>query len=150
MSMESRLKTAVIAGSIAAVLIGLSVVGLLAYRARFSPAVPVPNAPTTPPPTSATGTPVASPRPDGGKAAPSGQVGVTGIKDRTPDFTHGPDADKDGLTDSAEALYGTDPHKADTDGDGFADGQEVLVYGSDPLKKESTPATIEGHEKFKL
>lgn len=35
------------------------------------------------------------------------------------------DSDKDGLTDSQEAYYGTDPHNPDTDGDGYPDGLEV-------------------------
>ncbi len=43
------------------------------------------------------------------------------------------DSDNDGLTDSEEALYGTDPRKPDTDGDGYVDGVEVAnLY--DPLK----------------
>ncbi len=35
------------------------------------------------------------------------------------------DTDQDGLTDVEEALYTTDSKKADTDGDGYLDGQEV-------------------------
>jgi lipoprotein-anchoring transpeptidase ErfK/SrfK len=36
------------------------------------------------------------------------------------------DQDKDGLADEQEvAIYGTDPTVADTDGDGFADGEEI-------------------------
>ncbi len=35
------------------------------------------------------------------------------------------DADLDNLTDADESLYGSDPRKADTDGDGFNDGDEV-------------------------
>ncbi|MBI4281247.1 hypothetical protein HY625_00315 [Candidatus Uhrbacteria bacterium] len=35
------------------------------------------------------------------------------------------DTDQDGLTDVEEAIYTTDPKKADTDGDGYLDGQEV-------------------------
>ena len=36
------------------------------------------------------------------------------------------DTDQDDLTDREEAkVYGTDPLKADTDGDGYADGEEV-------------------------
>ena len=34
------------------------------------------------------------------------------------------DADGDGLTDKAEANFGTDPNSADTDGDGLSDSQE--------------------------
>jgi lipoprotein-anchoring transpeptidase ErfK/SrfK len=44
------------------------------------------------------------------------------------------DADHDGLLDSDEiGIYHTDPSKADTDGDGFSDGEEVK-YSFDPNK----------------
>jgi hypothetical protein len=36
------------------------------------------------------------------------------------------DDDKDGLSNAEEAIFGTDPGKADTDGDGYLDGAEVL------------------------
>ncbi|MDD5527357.1 MAG: hypothetical protein PHO56_00030 [Patescibacteria group bacterium] len=36
------------------------------------------------------------------------------------------DSDNDGLSDAEEAIFGTDPNKADTDGDGYLDGAEVL------------------------
>lgn len=40
--------------------------------------------------------------------------------------TSSPDTDQDGLTDREEAkVYGTDPLKADTDGDGYPDGAEI-------------------------
>jgi hypothetical protein len=43
------------------------------------------------------------------------------------------DSDNDGLSDYDEIhVYGTDPYKADTDGDGRSDGEEVLA-GTDPL-----------------
>lgn len=35
------------------------------------------------------------------------------------------DPDKDGLTNSLEGFYGTDPNHPDTDGDGVSDGEEV-------------------------
>jgi hypothetical protein len=41
--------------------------------------------------------------------------------------------DGDGLLDVDEAAVGTDPLNWDTDGDGFGDGEEVLVMQSDPL-----------------
>ena len=44
------------------------------------------------------------------------------------------DSDSDGLSDSEEKIYGTDPFNPDTDGDGFTDGAEVKG-GYDPLKK---------------
>jgi hypothetical protein len=43
------------------------------------------------------------------------------------------DSDQDNLTDSEEALYGTDPKKKDTDGDSYSDGVEV-ESGFDPLR----------------
>lgn len=46
----------------------------------------------------------------------------------------GLDSDQDGLTNSEEALLGTDPNKTDSDGDGFADGSEVKS-SYDPAKK---------------
>ena len=42
------------------------------------------------------------------------------------------DPDHDGLTNLQEFQNGTDPHKADTDGDGLTDGQEVLMYHTNP------------------
>lgn len=52
------------------------------------------------------------------------------------------DKDSDGLPDDLESYYGTDPNKADTDADGFADGQEVFnnynPLGEGKLDKERT------------
>lgn len=49
----------------------------------------------------------------------------------------GGDVDGDGLADSAETLWGTDPENADTDGDRLTDGEEVNEYGTDPLNVDS-------------
>jgi hypothetical protein len=74
--------------------------------------------PTTVPPTAATTTiPPTSP--------------PTTVAPTVPPTTP-PDADADGLTDSEEAAYGTNPGAFDTDGDGLGDGDEVFVYGLDP------------------
>lgn len=172
--MDPRYKTLIIAGSLGAVLIGLIVVGALAYRTRFVPPPQETGAPssasTTPVkggslgtgtalqrgtpgttvPGATGGTSTGTPPGTSGGTAPSPQTGVSGVTDTTPDFTQGSDQDHDGLTDAAEAVYGTDPKNPDTDGDGYSDGDEVLKYGSDPKDKASTPATIEGHEKFNL
>jgi hypothetical protein len=43
------------------------------------------------------------------------------------------DSDQDGLSDSEEKTYGTDPQNRDTDGDGYTDGTEIKS-GYDPLK----------------
>lgn len=54
---------------------------------------------------------------------------------------HGPpvpgDADGDNITDTDEATYGTDPHNADTDGDGEMDGLETGFSNTDPLDPDS-------------
>ncbi len=48
------------------------------------------------------------------------------------------DTDGDGLTDYEEVTkYHTDPLKADTDGDGLSDGDEVMKYHTDPLKADT-------------
>lgn len=47
------------------------------------------------------------------------------------------DTDHDGLTDDEEYQYGTNPRKADTDGDGLLDGQEVKKYHTNPLKADT-------------
>jgi arylsulfatase B len=44
-----------------------------------------------------------------------------------------PDMDGDKLLDVEEAAIGTDTLNPDTDGDGYEDGHEVLVMGTDPL-----------------
>ncbi len=43
------------------------------------------------------------------------------------------DSDGDGLTNLEECALGTDPFEADTDGDGWSDGDEVDLLGTDPL-----------------
>ena len=44
-----------------------------------------------------------------------------------------PDMDGDALLDVEEESIGTDALNPDTDGDGFDDGEEVLLMGTDPL-----------------
>jgi predicted outer membrane repeat protein len=43
------------------------------------------------------------------------------------------DPDLDGLNNLQEYDNSTLPHKADTDGDGLLDGEEVIIYHTDPL-----------------
>lgn len=50
----------------------------------------------------------------------------------------GLDSDADGLADAAEASFGTDPAKADTDGDGHGDKTEI-INGYNPLGAGKLP-----------
>jgi hypothetical protein len=60
---------------------------------------------------------------------PSGNIGT----DTMSVNITGVDTDNDGLTDyDEENIHGTDPAKADTDGDGTNDGDEIAA-GTDPL-----------------
>ncbi|MBJ23571.1 MAG: hypothetical protein CMB64_02760 [Euryarchaeota archaeon] len=47
------------------------------------------------------------------------------------------DPDNDGLLNSEELSYGTDPNDADTDDDGLLDGIEVLTTFTDPLLNDT-------------
>jgi nitrous oxidase accessory protein NosD len=49
----------------------------------------------------------------------------------------GRDRDSDGLTNLQEYQHGTDPNKADTDGDGISDGDEVSVHATNPLNPDT-------------
>jgi len=52
-----------------------------------------------------------------------------------------PDMDGDKLLDTEEATLGTNPLSRDSDGDGFTDGNEVLVLRTDPLNaRDPKPA----------
>jgi hypothetical protein len=49
------------------------------------------------------------------------------------------DNDRDSLSDYWEPIIGTDPNKADTDGDGFSDAEEYFA-STDPLNPRSFPS----------
>ena len=55
------------------------------------------------------------------------------------------DSDNDGLSDSAERDYGSDPMLSDTDGDGFTDGDEVDA-GTSPTDINDIPMVDEEEE----
>ncbi len=57
------------------------------------------------------------------------------------------DQDFDGIPDSEEAKYKTDPASADTDGDGLTDWQEASIFLTDPLKADTDADTFtDGYE----
>lgn len=47
------------------------------------------------------------------------------------------DTDGDGIPDSREDVYETDPFEEDTDGDGLEDGEEIEEFGTDPTDDDS-------------
>ena len=49
------------------------------------------------------------------------------------------DEDGDGLPRAWEVYLGTNPNLADTDGDGYSDSEEVLIFNTDPLDPASKP-----------
>ena len=51
------------------------------------------------------------------------------------------DNDHDGLENGDEITRGTEPDIADTDGDGLIDGEEVKLYSTNPLDKDSDKDT---------
>lgn len=57
------------------------------------------------------------------------------------------DQDFDGIADTDEQAYKTDPTNSDTDGDGLTDWQEINIYKTDPLKNDSDGDTfMDGYE----
>ena len=50
-----------------------------------------------------------------------------------------PDMDRDDLLDVEEEAIGTDALNPDTDGDGFDDGEGVLLMETDPLDPTHPP-----------
>ena len=62
----------------------------------------------------------------------------------------GPDTDGDGLTDQEEEALGTDPEDPDEDGDELSDGDEVHIYGTDPLNDDSDDDGLLDGEEIEL
>ena len=53
------------------------------------------------------------------------------------------DSDSDGLPDTEEVSFETDPNNPDTDADGITDTYEIYVWSTDPLDFESSPSEDE-------
>lgn len=53
------------------------------------------------------------------------------------------DSDNDRVPDYLEAVFKTDPDKADTDGDGLSDYLEIYVLHTDPAKKDTDGNGVE-------
>ncbi|WP_174589869.1 hypothetical protein [Methanocella conradii] len=60
------------------------------------------------------------------------------------------DADRDGLTNTLEQAFGTDPLKYDTDGDGFSDGYEINTSHTNPLAKDSDNDGLDDGSEVKV
>ena len=56
--------------------------------------------------------------------------------------TDGTDTDGDGIPDSVEKVYGTNPYIADTDGDGINDKEDAKPVYTDNLISESSTTTL--------
>jgi hypothetical protein len=80
----------------------------------------------------------AAPRPGSGRhASPRSARGPGDRTARTADVRPHGDRDDDGLSDRDERRLGTNPNKADTDGDGLGDGEEAGSWHTDPLFQDS-------------
>ncbi len=53
------------------------------------------------------------------------------------------DTDKDGIYDWEEGLWGTNPKKSDTNGDGISDGEEIRILKNEIKEKNNTELDTE-------
>lgn len=60
------------------------------------------------------------------------------------------DPDGDGLDNLGEFQQATEPHLADSDGDGVGDGDEVLIHGSDPHLVDSDGDSLPDGQEVSL
>src|SRR5215217_1773245 len=59
------------------------------------------------------------------------------------------DLDADNYPDALEWDLGLDPNNPDTDGDGVADGDEIIIYGTEPTVADSDgDGVLDGEELF--
>lgn len=122
--------------------VGAGVYFLFFYSSPSTSSTPIvslaPESPLPPVRDTATGTAVVIPSPESSPAAtPTPVVGGGQVPSV---LLRASDRDHDDLTDAEEEALHTDPDRTDTDGDGYADGQE-LVNLYDPLAP--SPAMLE-------
>lgn len=60
------------------------------------------------------------------------------------------DADGDGIANGEELLRGTNPGKADTDGDGLSDYAELMELGTDPCAPDSDADGLKDADELEL
>ena len=60
------------------------------------------------------------------------------------------DNDKDGINNTDEISYVTNPNKEDTDGDGLSDYDEIFTYHTDPLSADSDNDGVNDGAELKL
>ncbi len=118
------------------IIVALAIGGWWVYSHFFKQSVPttpvqtpVTTPVTTPPPTTPV---VTTPAPTEATSGVSNE-----IKNDTVLFGESVDTDRDSLPDTQEQQLGTDPKVADTDKDGLSDGEEVLVWKTNPLNPDT-------------
>jgi hypothetical protein len=78
---------------------------------------------------------------------PAPETTETAVTDTT--VSTAADLDADNFEDALEWDLGLDPNNADTDGDGVADGDEIVLYGTEPtLNDTDGDGVIDGEELF--
>lgn len=83
---------------------------------------------------------------DGGGAFDGSEVSA-GLNPLDPLDDGSIDSDRDGLTDLEEIELGTQPYYNDSDFDSLSDGDEVKIYGTDPLQADTDQGGItDGYE----
>jgi hypothetical protein len=120
------------------IIVGLSVGGWWVYTTFFKKTTSTTPPTTTTPPVT---TPVTTTEIPPSSATPAPQTSTSGIsndiKNDTVLFGESVDTDRDGLDDIREQQIGTSVTATDTDKDGLTDGEEVLVWKTNPLNADT-------------